>query len=93
MEFQYELGRLWHADAQGVVDAELRFSIINDGATWSIDEIRVAFELRGRGIASEILAQLVERARNARITLKPVCSYARMQFLKRADYQALQYKD
>lgn len=93
MEFQYELGRLWHANEQGVVDAELRFSIINRGATWSIDEVRVAFELRGHGIAGELLAQLVERARNTGVTLKPVCSYARMQFFKRTDYQALQYKD
>ncbi len=92
MDFQYEPGRLWHETA-GKIDAEIRFPAINDGKTWSIDETRVDPDLRGQGIAGQMLAEVVERAKVAGVTLKPVCSYARMQFFKNSDYQALQYKD
>lgn len=91
MEFLREPGRLWH-ETDGVVDAEILFPAINDGATWSIDHTIVAPDLRGQGIAAQMLDEVVAMAKAEGVTLRPICSYARKKFFLNPEYQALQAK-
>jgi predicted GNAT family acetyltransferase len=91
MEFLVEPGRLWH-ETDGVVDAQILFPAINDGKTWSIDSAVVAPDLRGQGIASEMLDQVVQMAKAEGVTLRPICSFARTKFFVTPEYQALQAK-
>lgn len=92
MNFKFETGRLWH-ETDGQADAEILFSVINDGKTWSIDSTLLAAELRGQGVAGKMLADLVAKAREANVTLKPVCSYAWKKFFETPEYQEIQYHE
>lgn len=88
MKFSYEPGRLFH-ETDGQVDAEILFPTINAGKTWSIDHTYVAPTLRGQGIANQMLAQVVQLAREADVTLRPTCKFAQMAFARHPDYQLL----
>lgn len=91
MDFSYEPGRLFH-ETNGQLDAEILFPAINNGRTWSIDYTYVAPELRGQGIANQMLAQVVQLARDAEVTLQPMCKFARVAFGRNPEYQVLQEK-
>lgn len=92
MEFTYEPGRLFH-ETDDIVDAEILFPEILGGAVWSIDHTYVDPELRGQGIAGQMLAEVVDRATKANVQLKPVCTYARQAFFRNPEYQKIAYKD
>jgi predicted GNAT family acetyltransferase len=90
MEFTIEPGRLSNTATDGTLMAEILFPEINDGKTWSIDHTYVNPDLRGQGIAGQLLEQVVEMAKAEGKTLKPVCSYARTAFFKNPEYQKLE---
>lgn len=92
MEFTFEPGRLFY-EQDGQVMAEILFPAICDGKVWSIDHTYVNPALRGQGVAGKMLAEVVQRAQQAGVKLKPVCSYARQAFFRNPDYQALEYHD
>ncbi|KAA8433333.1 GNAT family N-acetyltransferase [Weissella sagaensis] len=92
MNFTYEPGRLFH-ETDGIVDAEILFPAILGGKVWSIDHTYVDPSLRGQGIAGQLLAEVVNRAKEADVQLKPVCTYARQAFFRHEEYQKLAYKD
>lgn len=89
MEFIIEPGRLSNTAADGTLMAEILFPAINDGQTWSIDHTYVNPDLRGQGVAGQMLAQVVAMATEQGKTLKPVCSYARKAFFTNPEYQKL----
>lgn len=47
-----------------------------DGQNISINHVEVPDALRGRGIAAQVMAGVVEDARKRGLTIIPVCSYA-----------------
>jgi len=91
MEFEFEPGRLFHKNAENVVDAEILFPAIEDGKVWSIDSTIVSSDLRGQGVAGALLAEVVERAKAENIKLRPICSYAKQKFLRTPEYQELEW--
>ncbi|WP_022791419.1 GNAT family N-acetyltransferase [Weissella halotolerans] len=92
MQFTFEPGRLFY-EQDGQVLAEILFPAIDNGRVWSINHTYVNPALRGQGVAGQMLAEVVERAQQAGVQLKPVCSYAREAFLRHPDYQALERRD
>ncbi|QIL51128.1 N-acetyltransferase [Weissella coleopterorum] len=93
MEFEIEPGRLLHRNEQGEIDAELIFSVIEDGRVWSIDSTNVAVQLRGQGVAGAMLTQLFEMAQQEHKLLRPVCSYAKKKFFVTPEYQKIEWHD
>ncbi|MCM0582738.1 N-acetyltransferase [Weissella diestrammenae] len=91
MDFEYEPGRLFHRNETGQVDAEILFPAIENGRVWSIDSTIVAPELRGQGVASQLLAAVIERAQAADVKLRPICSYAKKKFMTTPAYQKLEW--
>lgn len=56
---------------------------------WIIDHTFVDSEYGGQGIARELVAKVVERAREANKKIIPLCSYAKKEFDIREEYRDL----
>jgi predicted GNAT family acetyltransferase len=52
------------------------------GNVISITHVEVPHELRGRGVAAQLMAAIVQDARAQNLTINPICSYA-ASYLKR----------
>lgn len=57
---------------------------------WIVTHTRVDSACGGQGIAGKLLDEVVREARDRGVGIKPFCSYAEKQFLKREDYGKLQ---
>lgn len=53
---------------------------------WIIDHTFVEDEYGGQGIASKLVAEVVEQARNNNLKIMPLCPYAKKEFDKRPEY-------
>ncbi|TYC46129.1 GNAT family N-acetyltransferase [Leuconostoc litchii] len=92
MEFQHEDGRYFLEKNDKVV-AQITYTIINDGKTYSINSTVVDASLRGQGIAKKLLDTVVANARAKNMTIKPVCPYVKEAFLRYPHiYQEIEYK-
>ncbi|SMG40601.1 hypothetical protein SAMN05661096_02777 [Marivirga sericea] len=62
-------------------DAQMTFSI-TPNSLWIIDHTEVDESLKGQGIGKELLLEIVEKARNSKIEILPLCPYAKHAFEK-----------
>lgn len=91
MSFQHEPGRFYLEQNDKVV-AQIVYSVINNGKTYSIDSTVVDPSLRGQGIALKLVDAVVDEAKANNKTVQPVCSFARKVFLNNPDkYQEIEY--
>lgn len=63
---------------------ECIYSVSN--GNWSLDHTFVNENYGGQGIAAKLVAEVVDRAREAKVKILPVCSYAKKEFAKKAEY-------
>lgn len=54
---------------------------------WIIDHTLVEDGYEGQGIASKLVAEIVNQARAANVKILPLCPYAKGQFEKRPEYR------
>lgn len=88
VHFIEEPGRFFTNDLAGDLMAELTYQAIDDNKTWVIDHTFVRGDQRGKGIAKELLDTAVGAARERGIKVKPLCTYARTQFMKHPEQYA-----
>ncbi|MCD2255415.1 N-acetyltransferase [Lactobacillus sp. CC-MHH1034] len=93
MNFDYEPGRYFKTDDNGNLLAEVTFQEFADGAAYAINHTFVRDDQRGQGIASHLVAAVVAKAKAEDKKILPLCSYARAQFDKGPDYQAIEFKN
>lgn len=92
MEFDYEPGRFYKNDAEGQLLAEVTFDSFDHDQAYAINHTFVRDDLRGQGIASQLIKVVVDKAKAEHKTILPLCSYAKVQFEKKPEYQAIEYK-
>ncbi len=81
MNWQYEKNRIYSSDENGKLLAEATFFQTPNGEM-NIDHTFVSPDLRGQGIAGEIMKAAAEYVRGQRLKTTATCSYAYM-WLKR----------
>lgn len=54
---------------------------------WIIDHTLVEPGYEGQGIASKLVAEIVNQAREAKVKIMPLCPYAKREFEKRPEYR------
>ncbi|WP_054958563.1 GNAT family N-acetyltransferase [Paenibacillus dakarensis] len=79
-EIRSENGRFFMED-QGQTVAEITFSSLGDNVI-SIDHTFVSPQLRGKGIAEQLIRKVIEYAREENLKINPTCSYAGYHFDK-----------
>ncbi|WP_419153902.1 GNAT family N-acetyltransferase [Weissella viridescens] len=85
-KFLHEPGRFYLEDDTGATTAEITYAEGNTPDVWTVDRTFVAPELRGAGMAGQLLDRLAEEARLQHVKLKPVCAYAKAAFTRDAKY-------
>lgn len=80
---QYE-ARVEGSDATGLLTYRRR-----DASTIVADHTLVPDELRGRGVASALVRQLIEDAREQKFRIVPECSFVRAQFDRHTGWSEL----
>lgn len=86
MDFEHEDGRYFLQDESGKLIAEINYPPIDGGKSVVITHTYVDPSLRGRGVAGQLIAQVVAEARAKGFTIEPVCTYARYAFAKHTEY-------
>ncbi|PIE98016.1 MAG: GNAT family N-acetyltransferase [Treponema sp.] len=92
MEFIYEEDRIYSTNEIGSVIAEITFPEVSE----DVLELKSTFVnrlLRGQGIASDLMKEVVEFAKRKNKKIKPVCSYAVKWFEKHDEYKDVLYTD
>lgn len=74
MNFQHEPGRIFHLDPDGTLLAEITFPVKNGVA--DIDHTYVKEDLRGTGIAGQLMNDATNQIRAAGLKAKATCPYA-----------------
>ncbi|MEO0818138.1 MAG: GNAT family N-acetyltransferase [Pseudomonadota bacterium] len=64
----------------------IRYGWARDGVM-RVDHVEVPRALGGRGLGTDLVGALVEKARAKGFKLIPVCGFARLQLEKHADWQ------
>lgn len=85
MEFSQEEGRFFIED-NGNTLAEITFTQPND-KFFIIDHTFVDDQLRGQGIANQLVKKVVDKARADDKTIIPLCSFAKGQFERIPEYE------
>lgn len=88
MDFQYELGHIYAADASGTILAEVTFPTSGDGVA-VIDRTFVDAPLRGQGIAGRLLFAAMEQIRSNGLRARPTCPYAVKWFERHPEHADL----
>lgn len=87
MTFLYEPERIYALNQDGTLAAEVTFPIWNNVA--DINHTFVDPELRGRGIAGQLMEAAVSHLRSKGVQIRPTCPYAAKWFLEHPEYQEL----
>ncbi|MCM3740898.1 N-acetyltransferase [Oceanobacillus luteolus] len=90
-EFKEEAGRFVAMDEQGNQAGEVTFTRQGDNVL-VLDHTGVEENHRGQGLAGQLVRQVVDKAKSEDLKISPTCPYAKKQFEKNEDYQAVQYK-
>ena len=85
MEFSYESNRFFK-EVDGKLLAEVTFPDIDDGRNYVLDHTFVANDLRGQGIAAQLVEAVVNKARQEGKKILPLCPYAVKAFEKHPEY-------
>lgn len=68
-------------------EKEIGFSTYSESENhWIIDHIETNPEYSGQGVATKLVAKLVEQARINNIKIVPLCPFAKSEFDKRPEY-------
>lgn len=59
---------------------------VKDDGVWVINHTFVESNYGGRGIASKLVAKIVEEVRNNNIKIIPVCPFAKKEFERKEEY-------
>ncbi len=79
-------GGSFHYELDGKKLAEMVYTM--DGETkMIIDHTEVDNSLRGKGVGTHLLAELVNYVRQARMKVVPLCAFAKAIFLKTKEWQ------
>lgn len=82
----------FYIEDNGVEIAKIVFEYRNE-STISAYETYVSTDLRGQGVAQQLLVKLVEFAREKNLKIVPVCSYVKKMFEKDSTYQDVYFKE
>ena len=85
MEFQQEPNRFFKEDVNGKLVAEIVFPTVDEN-TYSIEHTFVHDDYRGQGIAAQLVAAVVDLARQENKQIIPLCTYAHAAFQKHPEY-------
>ncbi|WP_125767519.1 GNAT family N-acetyltransferase [Lapidilactobacillus wuchangensis] len=91
MEFDYEPGRFYHLGPDQQLLAEVTFQEASNQTFYALDHTFVDPSLRGQGIARQLVAAVVAKARAEHKQIMPLCTYAKREFEQRADYADVYY--
>ncbi|MCI2033075.1 MAG: N-acetyltransferase [Lactobacillus sp.] len=86
MKFEHETNRFFKNDENGKLLAEVTFPDIDNGDAYVIDHTFVDPSLRGQGIAAELVAAVVAKARAEHKLIEPLCPYAKHAFSVTPEY-------
>lgn len=93
MEFIYQPDRLYQVDANNTILAEIDFPKIPNQPVISITHTFVHPQLRGQGIANQLVEEVIKIARDHDLKIKPECSFAKKFLTRHQEYQTLIYHD
>ena len=62
-------------------------SVSKPGEYWVIHHTGVDEKYGGKGIAADLVKEVVEQARRAGMKIMPLCSYAAREFVKHPEYR------
>lgn len=85
MNYQYEQNRIYVEDEHQKIIVLATFPFIKDGVV-NVDHTFVDPSLRGQGIASELMHEVVSYAKKQHYKIVATCPYAVMWFKKHLDY-------
>ncbi|KTR60818.1 GNAT family acetyltransferase [Exiguobacterium indicum] len=77
------------AHQEGEVIGEITYSDTNNGM-WIIDHTYVDPAHRNQQIGEQLVAEIVNWAREANVKLLPLCPFAKKEFEQRPSYQDIQ---
>ena len=77
------------AHQEGEVIGEITYSNTNNGM-WIIDHTYVDPAHRNQQIGEQLVAEIVNWAREANVKLLPLCPFAKKEFEHQSDYQDVQ---
>ncbi len=92
MEFTREPLRFYNNNADGTLAAEITWETAANGAIIVIEHTFVNPELRGQGIAAQLVQKVVDLARSENKQILPLCPYAKKSFINTPEYADLWYK-
>ncbi|MBK5193162.1 MAG: N-acetyltransferase [Flavobacteriaceae bacterium] len=78
-------GKFYMEDEIGIT-SELRYSTPENGVL-IIDHTETRIEFKGKGLASKLVKQSVEYARENNLKIVPGCSYAKVHFDRHEEYK------
>ncbi|MFV0341543.1 MAG: GNAT family N-acetyltransferase [Anaerocolumna sp.] len=88
MEFKKEANRIYMENEKGEMLAEVTFPGVRE-AVVNINHTFVDDSLRGQGIASKLMEEVVKELEDSNRKAIPTCSYAVMWFEKNKQYSDL----
>lgn len=78
-------GMFFMEDEEGII-AELTYSL-QDNGIMAIDHTETKEDQMGKGLASKLVKKTVDYARENKLMIDPVCTFAEDQFNKNKEYQ------
>lgn len=91
MKFEETDGCISLKDDNGVYCGKITY-VKNGKNVMVIDHTIVEPEHQGKGYAGMLLEKMVEKAKNEKKTIVPLCSYARVKFENNKEYQEVEEK-
>lgn len=81
-------GMFFQEDDKGMM-GQLDYTLKENGVM-AIDHTEVREDMQGEGLAGKLLDHTVNYAKENKLKVDPICSYAASKFKKNSDYQAVQ---
>ncbi|WP_369821460.1 GNAT family N-acetyltransferase [Listeria sp. ILCC804] len=89
MEFKNGENRIYALDDNGEEVGEITFTDAGE-TMFIIDHTGVDDKMRGQGIASQLVAHAVEKARRENKKVIPLCPFAKAEFARKKEYQEVE---
>ncbi|EIA20487.1 GNAT family N-acetyltransferase [Listeria fleischmannii] len=89
MEFKNGENRIYAVNDEGVEVGEITFTDAGE-SMFIIDHTGVDDNMRGQGIASELVAHAVSKARAENKKIIPLCPFAKAEFARKKEYQEVE---
>lgn len=85
-QFEEESSRFVVKDVEGKEAGEITYSKAGDNVL-IIDHTGVNDAHRGQGLAAELVAKVVEKAKKEDLKIMPLCPFAKKEFDENAEYR------